>query len=39
MLLPRAETSELLPRLLKDGSVDFGTADTSTTGKASIVEL
>lgn len=39
MLLPRAETSELLPRLLKEGSVDLGTALVSTAGKASVVEL
>jgi thioesterase DpgC len=39
MLLPRAESSELLPRLLKDGSVDLGTAVISKVGKASVVEL
>jgi (3,5-dihydroxyphenyl)acetyl-CoA 1,2-dioxygenase len=39
MLLPRAETSELLPRLLKEGSVDLGTAVISTAGKVSVVEL
>ena len=39
MLLPRAETVELLPRLLKDGSVDLGTAVVSRVGKASVVEL
>ena len=39
MLLPRAETSELLPRLLKEGSVDLGTVVISIAGKASVVEL
>jgi hypothetical protein len=39
MLLPRPETSELLPRLLKEGFVDLGTAVISTAGKASVVEL
>jgi thioesterase DpgC len=39
MLLPRTETGELLPRLLKDGSVDLGTAVVSRVGKASVVEL
>jgi (3,5-dihydroxyphenyl)acetyl-CoA 1,2-dioxygenase len=39
MLLPRAETSELLPRLRKEGSVDLGTVVISTAGKASVVEL
>ena len=39
MLLPRAETSELLPRLVKEGSVNLGTAVISTAGKASVVEL
>ena len=39
MLLPRAETSELLPRLLKEGSVDLGAAVITTAGKASVVEF
>jgi (3,5-dihydroxyphenyl)acetyl-CoA 1,2-dioxygenase len=39
MLLPRAESFDLLPRLISDGSVDLGTVFVSRVGKASIVEL
>ena len=39
MLLPRAETRDLLPKLERDGLVDLGSACVSRTGKASIVEL
>jgi len=39
MLLPRTETLDLLPRLVRDGSIDLGTASASRLGKASIVEL
>jgi thioesterase DpgC len=39
MLLPRAETLDLLERFAKDGSIDLGTVSVSKAGKASIVEL
>ena len=39
MLLPRAETLDLLDRFAIDGSVDLGAAFVSKAGKASIVEL
>jgi enoyl-CoA hydratase/carnithine racemase len=39
MLLPRVEAFELLPRLMRDGSIDLGTALVSRLGKASIVEM
>jgi thioesterase DpgC len=39
MLLPRAESFELLRRLDKDGAVDLGQAHVSRAGKASVVEL
>lgn len=39
MLLPRPETAELLPRLIKDGSIDLGRAVLTRQGKASIVEM
>jgi (3,5-dihydroxyphenyl)acetyl-CoA 1,2-dioxygenase len=39
MLLPRTETLDLLPRLVRDGLIDLGTARASRIGKASIVEL
>jgi thioesterase DpgC len=39
MLLPRAESLELLPRLQKDGRIDLGTTHVSRQGKATIVEM
>ena len=39
MLLPRAETLDLLEHLAKEGSVDLGAAFVSKVGKACIVEL
>lgn len=39
MLLPRAETSDHLPRLIRDGAVDLGRASVSRQGRASIVEI
>jgi (3,5-dihydroxyphenyl)acetyl-CoA 1,2-dioxygenase len=39
MLLPRTETLDLLPRLVRDGSIDLGTAYVSRISKASVVEL
>lgn len=39
MLLPLSESLELLPRLIKDGSVDLGKAWVGRAGKASLVEL
>jgi len=39
MLLPRADSLDLLPRLARDGSVDLGTTRVTRAGKASIVEL
>jgi (3,5-dihydroxyphenyl)acetyl-CoA 1,2-dioxygenase len=39
MLLPRAETLDLLEHLATDGLVDLGTATVSKVGKASVVEL
>ncbi len=39
MLLPRADSLELLPRLLKEGSVDLGRAMLTRQGKASVLEM
>jgi thioesterase DpgC len=39
MLLPRADSLELLPRLLKEGSLDLGRAQVTRQGKASVVEM
>jgi thioesterase DpgC len=39
MLLPRAETRDLLPRLAAGRPIDLGAAQLSRMGKASIVEL
>jgi enoyl-CoA hydratase/carnithine racemase len=39
MLLPRAESQELLPRLVKAGSIDLGRAMLTRQGKASVVEM
>ena len=39
MLLPRAETLDLLEHFAKHGLVDLGTATVSKVGKASVVEL
>jgi thioesterase DpgC len=39
MLLPRAETLDLLEQFAKDGLVDLGSAIVSNIGKASVVEL
>lgn len=39
MLLPHPESMELLPRLDKDGTVEFGFATVTRTGKASVVEM
>jgi enoyl-CoA hydratase/carnithine racemase len=39
MLLPRAESLELLPRLERDGAVDLGLTHVSRLGKASVVEF
>ncbi|HZS83587.1 MAG TPA: enoyl-CoA hydratase/isomerase family protein [Stellaceae bacterium] len=39
MLLPRAETAELLPRLRKEGALDLGAASVRRSGKAVVVEL
>jgi (3,5-dihydroxyphenyl)acetyl-CoA 1,2-dioxygenase len=39
MLLPRAETLDLLEYFAKHGLVDLGTATVSKVGKASVVEL
>jgi thioesterase DpgC len=39
MLLPRAETLDLLPRLAEDEPIDLGTACLIRTDKASIVEM
>jgi (3,5-dihydroxyphenyl)acetyl-CoA 1,2-dioxygenase len=39
MLLPRAETFNLLEHFATDGLVDLGTATVSKVGKASVVEL
>ena len=39
MLLPRAECLELLPRLIKEGSIDLGRAMLTRQGKASVVEM
>ena len=39
MLLPRADSLELLPRLLKEGSIDLGRALVTRQGKASLVEM
>ena len=39
MLLPREEIVELLPRFLKDDSIDLGRAVLSRQGKASILEM
>ena len=39
MLLPRADSLELLPRLVKEGSIDLGRALLTRQGKASVVEM
>jgi len=39
MLLPRAETLDLLEHFARDGFIDLGTAAVSKVGKASVVEL
>ena len=39
MLLPRPESLELLPRLIRDGSIDLGRAMLTRQGKASVVEM
>jgi enoyl-CoA hydratase/carnithine racemase len=39
MLLPRAETQELLPKLAAEGAVDFGSASVERRGKASVVTM
>jgi len=39
MLLPRADSHELLPRLLKQGAVDLGRAMVTRQGKTSVVEM
>ena len=39
MLLPRAESAEVLQRLIKDGSVDLGSAAVLRIGKAAVVEI
>ena len=39
MLLPRSETAERLPHLLKHGSIDLGQATVARMGKASVLEL
>jgi enoyl-CoA hydratase/carnithine racemase len=39
MLLPRAETAEALPHLLKHGSIDLGQATLMRMGKASVLEM
>jgi (3,5-dihydroxyphenyl)acetyl-CoA 1,2-dioxygenase len=39
MLLPKPESLELLPKLVKEGSVDLGRAVLSRQGKASILEM
>jgi thioesterase DpgC len=39
MLLPLAQSVELLPRLMKQGSLDLGTVAVGRLGKASVVEM
>jgi thioesterase DpgC len=39
MLLPRPDSQELLPRLVKEGSIDLGRAMLTRQGKASVVEM
>ena len=39
MLLPRADSLELLPRLVEEGSIDLGRAMLTRQGKASVVEM